>query len=104
MGNQPGRAEEHDQGLYGPGCCLAMASPCEMPGLLPAAFGAVTAGLGVLFSGGLTAASYRAEKEAVGRDNAEGFKPASKITTVYLANGIHCCSIPELTASSLGNF
>lgn len=55
-----------------------------MPGLLPAAFGAVTAGLGVLFSGGLTAASYRAEKEAVGRDNAEGFKPASKITTFTL--------------------
>lgn len=102
MGNQPGRAEEHDQGLYGPGCCLA--SPCEMPGLLPAAFRAVTAGLGVLFSGGLTAASYRAEKEAVVIDNAEGFEPASKIMAVYLMNGIHCSSIPELTASSLGNF
>lgn len=60
------------------------AQPCATRVLLPAACGAVTAGVGVLFSGNLPAVSYRAKKEAVGIAKADGFEPASEIRAVYL--------------------
>lgn len=92
MGNQLGRAEEHDQGLYG---------RCGMPGLPPAACRAGPAGEGAR-SRGCNAVSHGAETRAVSRANV---MPSSRLEkwllcTLCRVNGFCFCSVPESAAPS----
>lgn len=67
MGNQPGRAEEHDQGLLGAGGAGAAA--------------AAGGGRGWFLGGPCPAGQKR---EAVVRANAAGLQAAGEIAVVYL--------------------
>lgn len=79
MGNQPGRAEEHEQGV------------CERRGAAAAA--------GMAFcSRGLSLSRHRAVVTA----NAGGSQPAGDTAAVCLVNALYCPSVPEITAPSLG--
>lgn len=77
MGNQPGRAEEHEQGV------------CERRGAAaPRGWRFVLCPLG--------------RHGAVVTARAGGFQPAGDTAAVCLVNALYCRSVPEITAPSLG--